>query len=232
MAALFGVPFYAAYAALVAFSDWTPEAVEKLFGLLGLFLMPLCSGAIVYTVHHGAAATLAAALRAALGAWTRLIAAYVFVCFAVLGALAVSVLPPGILIAFLVQTKRASESLFWALVPFGLAGLLWVLPRYVLLDAIIVLEGKGAYQARTESRERVGMRRTLVTGAWALLALPLFVVENAADFLGTWASPKLGIAPGLLTPSIGLLTTLGYLFPEVFFYLVWRDSMPGGEVKG
>lgn len=226
-------PLYGAYAVLTTWTPLTIEAADQLFGLLGILIMPLVNGAIVYLLHHEPVElreAITTSLKASARVWTRMVAAYMFLGLAVIAALAVALLPPGFVLLLLVQNKLASPDIGWVLAPFAVVGVLWVLPRYVLLEPLILFDDCEPYSARTVSRDLTKAVRWPITLAWVLTVGPTLGLEAIASRVAVDLETALGWPQTLVAPAIGLLSSLLYLVPLGLFYVVWREGRPPAVV--
>ena len=231
--ALFNVPYYALYAVAVLSGQLTKEASDALFGLVGLMLLPLSNGMVVYLAdrwYGGHATTLGEAFGAARGAWSRLLTAYVAMGFVLLGWLVVTC-GPVVIAAFAWARLVGVPPATWLLAGAALAGLyaVWAFGRgitnFCFLEPLAVLEGKEAWETRQGSAALARGRRLPLFGFWLLTLGPPMAIEFL-DMAGDYLKEAYGIDPLATSLATGLVSACLYVVPVVFFYVYYRELSP------
>lgn len=195
------------------------QALNAVFGFVGLVVGPIHNAAVVYLVSHmraGVNEPLSAALKVGVKCWSRLVAAYIAISFVMLGYLAVTVLPGGLLM--LVMKWKSP----YILIPFGAIGILYAIPRYAFVEALIVVEGEQPWQARQTSWLMTkGMQWKLI-GFALLTYLPAVLLEVAADEVIDGFLPKVGV---------GLVASCLYVVPTVLCYVLYARAKAPKELS-
>jgi len=214
------LPFYLLYFVTVA-ALWLPdEAADKLFGLIGVLLMPIANAMVVFLTHHwrqGVNQSLTAAFAAARQRWSKLLTAYISVSFIILGWLAVTVLP-GYALLMILKVKQP----LW-LLPLAAFAIIMALSRYAFLDPLIVTQGLGPWEARQRSAELVRGRRAAVIGYGLLTFLPPFLLESGGELLADYMKPDFGLWPLIIGTCTGFGASILYVIPVVFFYTYYQE---------
>lgn len=206
-------PYYAAYKATIALGLLPTEAADMLFGLVGGLLGPLANAALIHVASHALAGVkvgLREALRAGASAWSRLLAAYISIGFVMIGYLAVTVLPGGLLMLVL-DLKNP-----YLLIPFGVVGLVWGLPAFAFVEGLVVTEKLTPWHARQTSRLMTKGRRARITA----LGLATLVVPVGVE-LTQMAYPE---APFAVEVLLGLAVSWLYMVATVVCYVLYADA--------
>ncbi len=211
---LFVIKYFAVTGALSA------EADDAIVGVLGVFFMPLCNGATVWLNHRhseGQPASIKESIAISASVWKELITAYISVGLIILGWIAVALIPGGlIMLAFGVKTTTV-------LIPFAVAAILYVTTRYVFLDFYVVLQKLPGWQARRQCVELSEGRMLPLLFAYLFLAAPLFFSEFAFEYFGMQLEQVTGVPKQIFEGLLAVLSTLFYVIPQIYFYLVYRD---------
>jgi hypothetical protein len=196
------------------------DAGDALAGLLSIFFMPVANGMIVWLNHQhaeGAPAAIPAAFTAALPRGKDLISAYISVGFVMLGWLAVALLPAG-----LVMLVFGLKSLYW-LIPSGVVAVIYVMARYVFLDFFIMLRGEAGWSARRHSPELTRGRLAPIGVAVTLMSAPLMLSEFGFNSVAIALESMTGVSMHLFVGVLSLTSTLLYIVPQIYFYLLYRE---------
>ena len=215
---LFLIKYFASTGAL------SSEADDAIAGLLGVFFMPLCNGATVWMNHKHAEdepTTIKESLAVSVSVWKELLTAYISVGLIILGWVAVALIPGG-LIMLIFGIKNAT-----VLIPFGVAAILFVTTRYVFLDFYVVLQKLPGWQARRNCVNMSAGRMWWLLVAYLCLAAPLFFSEFAFGYFGTQLEQLTGVSKQMFEGLLSVLSTLLYVIPQIYFYLVYRDISKG-----
>ena len=206
--------------------DLSSEADDAIAGILGIFFMPLCNGATVWMNHKHAereSITIKESLKVSISVWKDLLTAYISVGLIILGWVAVALIPGGLLM-LLFGIKNAL-----ILIPFGVIAILFVTTRYVFLDFYVVLRKEPGWQARRNCVEMSTGRMWRLLFAYLFLAAPLFFSEFAFGYFGTYLEQATGVSKHLFEGLLSVLSTLLYVIPQIYFYLVYRDIAAGKD---
>jgi hypothetical protein len=200
------------------------EADEAIAGVLGVFFMPLCNGATVWMNHRhaeGEPTTIKDSLLVSIGVWKDLLTAYISIGLIILGWVAVALIPGG-LIMLIFGVKNATM-----LIPFGVAAILIVSTRYVFLDFYVVLQKQPGWQARRNCLDMSKGRIWWLLVAYLVLAAPLFFSEFAFGYVGMQLEQITGLSKQIFEGLLAIISTLLYVIPQIYFYLVYRDISNG-----
>lgn len=221
LVALLSLPYYVLYKGVV-YWGWLPaEASEVLFGFVALITGPITNATIVDQMHHakgGINVPLGRSMMTGIRAYPRMLAAYISLSFVVLGWLAVSILPGGlIMLIFGLKSPLV-------LIPFGFVGLLFALPPYAFLDSVLVVEGLPAWRARQESRTLTKGRRPAIIVFGILALLPAAALELGADQLPAYMDEVFSGSTLLAAIALGVISSALYMIPVTYFYVLYTEA--------
>lgn len=215
------LPYFALYRGSVEFGLLPEDAASAFFGLVDILIAPMANGAAVFMMNRwvdGESVTIKEALVAAKGAWTRLLVAYVSVAFIMLGWLAVTVIPCYAIL----QIAGLNQPLI--LVPLVAVVISYVMARYSFLDPLVVVDGMGAYHARSRSADLVKGHLPMILGLGLLSYMPPMVLELGSEALSGAGVP---VDPGFdlryFLMLAGPLSVFLYLWPQTLFFLYYRE---------
>ena len=209
------------------------DALEMIVGILASLLLPLVNGTTVSLARatsEGHPPQLSRALAEAGRCWGRLFTAYLSVGLFLAAFLLLSVLPAFVIM----QVLKVEQP--WVLLGVAVLTALLVLPRFVFIDAAVVVAGHGPYRARQLSSQLTKGHRLQLTGMAALL----MGVPTALEFLGDGLEGRLSWVP--VDASFGpwwavlvnFTSTLLSIIPGLYFYgyfrhLAAKAAQPGGR---
>jgi len=217
-------PFYLAYGITVA-AGWLPaDNADKVFGLIGVALMPVTNGVLVWLAerwYEGRPATLSEAMKAMPTYWSRMLTVYVAISFVILGWLLITVLP----VFILMQVTHFDQPVL--LVPIAAGAVAYAMSRFVFVDTLIVNGARGPYQARQESAA-LGVGQRGRTFAYTALTYTLpSILELGGDLAAAVLPAKNVDLIALLSTGTGLLAACLYVVPSLFFYVYYRSLLSG-----
>jgi hypothetical protein len=193
---------------------WPGDMVDALAGFLSLAVTPLVNAATLELAAgrtRGERRTIAAALVRGASAYRRLFAAYLTLSLIATFFAALGLVPGGL---WMLVTGATSP---YVLVPFAAATLLWGMPRYALLEALVVTRGLESWQARMRSVELTRGRRLSLALAGLASFTPAVAIEGGASVaVMPPEAPKILVV--LIAVGLGLAAQLLYLCPVVLFY--------------
>ena len=212
-------PFYVAYG-ITVLAGWLPaDGADKMFGLVGAFLMPVINGCIVWLAqrwYDNEPATLKQAWDAMPSYWSRLLTTYIAISFVLLGWLIVTVLPAYILMMVL----KIDQPIY--LLPVALAAAAYAMCRFVFVDPLVVNLGRSPWHARQESTALTVGHRGRIIGAGLLTYTLPFILEIAGEFAASYISPERQNVIAAVSTGTGILAALLYIVPVIYFYVYYR----------
>lgn len=218
---LFYVPFFAVYKGVVALGVLPADAADSLFGLIGGLLAPLANGALVYLLHHAQAGVnlrFADALKASGKVFGRLLTSYIIISVIFLVWVVVPMLPALAYLGF----ANAKDGSVLLLAPLAIPAIYYT-TRYCFIDATTVLDGLPAHAARYRSIDLAKSGRARLALNAALLMILPTALDFGGDPLAGYLEKELGVPALPVAFAAGVLSSLFYLVPLVYFYAEYRS---------
>jgi hypothetical protein len=223
---LFDLPIVIGEAWTTAMGSLSEEMAAPLWGLAGVFLMPLSHSLVLMLLqvaHEESASGVAStfswrkALERSFALWPRYQVAYFYASFLILGWVAITILP-GVLVMWLLKISNV-----WVLLPFGAVGLLLALVPLTFLEPCLVVKDLEPWHARQRSRALAKRYTGLILRIGAFtMPLPL-LLEFGASHAGRWLVADEGSARALASTTLSALSAFLYLVPTAAFFALFSE---------
>lgn len=220
LSCLIYLPYFALHWTVTGFHLLPDDAASVVFGMIDLVLAPFANGMTIFLIDRwasGGTAPYREAFAAAKRSWVRLLVAYIMMSFILLGMLAVTIIP-----CFVVMRVAGLNQPFFLAPVAGLV-ISYVLARYSFLDSLVVLEGLGAYHARMRSGDLTRGHKLRIMGLGVVTLLPPTVLDLGSEIFTSVAPGVNHGIPSVLIALAGPASVALYLWPQVLFYLYYRD---------